>query len=131
MSRLQALLAKIDGKDATDATPYLISNARENVRHYISGEYGIRWNLASVASVTSVTSLSPLASSDCPDDYALAEREAIQAESSFGEPESDDVPGFDDVVPVTMAQRRAINARLYGWVYPKISTEQEQQSCRR
>lgn len=63
--------------------------------------------------------LSPLASSDCPDGYARLEREAIQAESFFGEPESDDVPGFDDLEPVTMAQRRATNSRLYGWVYPQ------------
>ncbi|QFX96989.1 hypothetical protein [Acidithiobacillus thiooxidans] len=47
------------------------------------------------------------------------EREAIQAESPLGGSGSDDIPGFDDVVPVTMAQRRAINTRIYGWVYPQ------------
>lgn len=116
MSRLQALLAKMDVVDAMDATPHLISNARENVRHTQGGEYSIRCNLASIASITS---FSPLASSDCPDDYSRLERAAIQAESSFGGSGSDDVPGFDDLEPVTMAQRRAINTRLYGRVYPQ------------
>jgi hypothetical protein len=115
MSRLQALLAKIGGKDAIDATPYLISNAGKNVRHAQGGEYGIRWKVASDASATS---FSPLASSDCPDEYARLEREAIQAEPPLGD-DPGDVPGFDGVEPVTMQERRAINTRIYGWVYPQ------------
>ncbi len=116
MSRLKSLLAKMDAVDAMDATPHLISNAGGNVRHTQGGEYSIRCNLASIASITS---FSRLASSGCPDDYSRLEREAIQAESPLGGSGSDDIPGFDDVVPVTMAQRRAINTRIYGWVYPQ------------
>lgn len=116
MSRLRDLLAKIGGKDASDATPHLILIAGENVRHYIGGEYGIRWKVASNASTTS---FSPLASPDCPDDYATAERLAIQSEPPLGGSEADDIPGFDDMAPITMAQRRAINTRLYGLVYPQ------------
>ncbi|MDD2749611.1 hypothetical protein [Acidithiobacillus sp.] len=113
MSRLKTLLAKMDSMDAMDATPYLISNAGENVRHTHGGEYGIRCNLASIASIP------PLASPDCPDGYARLEREAIQAEPPLGGSESDDVPGFDDITPITMQERRAILSRVYGWRYPE------------
>lgn len=106
-----------DASDASDAFSYCTADFARKCNTNIGGENIGRNGF--YASLASLTSLSPLASSDCPDDYAMAERAAIQAECSLGGSESDDVPGFDDVVPVTMAQRRAILSRVYGWVYPQ------------
>ncbi len=57
--------------------------------------------------------LSPLASPDCPDDYAMAERLAIQAENDVPPDRGwDDVAGFADMPELTPAQHGAIRRRI-------------------
>lgn len=116
-----------DASDASDAFSYCTADFARKCNTNIGGENIGRNGF--YASLASLTSLPPLASSDCPDDYSRLEREAIQAESSFGGSESDDVPF--DMPPISLEAYREKLGRLYGWKFPKISTEQEQPSCRR
>lgn len=119
MSRLQALLAKMGGKDVIDATAHLNPTREENVRHTYGVKYGIRWNLASVASLaypygapenlpkcdlpreniplaSDEPIFTPLPSEQCPDAYARLERLAIMAEDDLPPDRGfDDVPGFE------------------------------------
>ncbi|BBF66703.1 hypothetical protein F6A13_08185 [Acidithiobacillus sp. 'AMD consortium'] len=62
----------------------------------------------------------PLPSDQCVDDYAMAERLAIQAESSLGE-DPGDVPGFADMTELTPEQHGAILHRLMN-AAPAMST---------
>lgn len=63
-----------------------------------------------------------------PDPYPALEREAIQSEEDLPPDPDYDIPGWENVVPISLEACREKLGRLYGWKYPKISTEQEQQS---
>lgn len=66
-----------------------------------------------------------------PDPYAALERQAIQAEEDLAPDPDSDIPGWESVVPIGLEAYREKLGKLHGWKCPKISTEQEQQSCRR
>lgn len=48
------------------------------------------------------------------------EREAIQSEDDLPPDRGwDDVPGFENVVPISLEAYRAILFRIHGWRYPE------------
>lgn len=59
-----------------------------------------------------------------PDPYPALEREAIQSEDDLP-PDCgwEDVPGFENVVPISLEAYRAILTRLYGWKFTTPTEE--------
>ena len=55
-----------------------------------------------------------------PDPYPALEREAIQSEDDLPPDRGwDDVPGFENVTPISLEAYRALLTRLHGWRYPE------------
>lgn len=55
-----------------------------------------------------------------PDPYPALEREAIQHEDDLPPDRGwDDIPGFENVVPISLEAYRDLMTRLHGWRYPE------------
>ncbi|MBU2721477.1 hypothetical protein HF563_19435 [Acidithiobacillus ferridurans] len=55
-----------------------------------------------------------------PDPYPALEREAIEREEDMPPDRGwDDIPGFENVVPISLEAYRAILFRIHGWRYPE------------
>ena len=55
-----------------------------------------------------------------PDPYPALEREAIQSEDDLPPDRGwEDVPGFENVVPISLEAYRAMLFQIYGWRHPE------------